>query len=245
MWVARGAAGGSWCRSWWCGPPGQAYPSSAARCPPTGVRWPFTPLCCSSPPSAGWPSSPSWAVSRRWSLRSCWLQRPTAPLPLARPSHHAGAGASLSAPVVTCDSLRQAYFRAWQQTLASVLSCRPIQISGRGWQCGVRSLCNIAHFRSLPCISLSGNWAAAMASAVQFRPAAMAAARPARALSSSSVVIRGSAILRSPLRLPSRPAARQVTTMGLFGLGVPELAVIAGVAAVIFGALDADVRLGA
>jgi len=30
-------------------------------------------------------------------------------------------------------------------------------------------------------------------------------------------------------------ARRQVTRMGLFGLGVPEIAVIAGVAAVLFG----------
>lgn len=43
-------------------------------------------------------------------------------------------------------------------------------------------------------------------------------------------------MLRAPLRVSSRPAARRVAVMGLFGLGVPELAVIAGVTALIFGA---------
>ncbi|KAK9787131.1 hypothetical protein WJX73_005756 [Symbiochloris irregularis] len=32
-----------------------------------------------------------------------------------------------------------------------------------------------------------------------------------------------------------RRPARQVTTMGLFGLGIPELAIIAGVATLLFG----------
>jgi hypothetical protein len=40
---------------------------------------------------------------------------------------------------------------------------------------------------------------------------------------------------RTPLRVASRPAPRQVTRMGLFGLGVPEIAVIAGVIALIYG----------
>ena len=76
-----------------------------------------------------------------------------------------------------------------------------------------------------------------MASCVQCKPMAVAAARPAprRALSSSSAFIGGSSIPRSPMRMAPRPSARQVTVNALFGLGVPELAVIAGVAALIFG----------
>ena len=45
----------------------------------------------------------------------------------------------------------------------------------------------------------------------------------------------GGSIRRAPLRAAPRPSARQVAVAGLFGLGVPELAVIAGVAALIFG----------
>lgn len=67
------------------------------------------------------------------------------------------------------------------------------------------------------------------------RPVAALQRRAVRASSSSSAFV-GSSMRRAPLRVSSRPAARQVTVMGLFGLGVPELAVIAGVAALIFGA---------
>ncbi|KAL4431760.1 hypothetical protein ABPG77_002976 [Micractinium sp. CCAP 211/92] len=66
------------------------------------------------------------------------------------------------------------------------------------------------------------------------RPVAALQRRAVRASSSSSAFM-GSSMRRAPLRVSSRPAARQVTVMGLFGLGVPELAVIAGVAALIFG----------
>ena len=64
-----------------------------------------------------------------------------------------------------------------------------------------------------------------------------------RAPSTSSAFV-GSSIPRAPLRASSRPAARQVTRMGLFGLGLPELAVIAGVAALIFGEYPAATRNG-
>ena len=67
------------------------------------------------------------------------------------------------------------------------------------------------------------------------RPVA-ALQRPAVRARSSSSAFMGSSMPRAPLRVSSRPAARQVTVMGLFGLGVPELAVIAGVVALIFGA---------
>ena len=43
---------------------------------------------------------------------------------------------------------------------------------------------------------------------------------------------------------PSRNSKRTVTTMGLFGLGVPELVVIAGGAALIFGPSKLPVRGG-
>jgi hypothetical protein len=77
-----------------------------------------------------------------------------------------------------------------------------------------------------------------MASCVQCRAVA-SAARPAagRAPPSSSAFIGGSSGLRAPLRASSRPPARRVAVQGLFGLGVPEIAVIAGVTALIFGAL--------
>ena len=55
--LAACPAGGSWSPSWWSGPPGQAYPSSAAPCPPTAEPWPSTRSACCTPPSAGWPSS--------------------------------------------------------------------------------------------------------------------------------------------------------------------------------------------
>ena len=65
------------------------------------------------------------------------------------------------------------------------------------------------------------------------RPAAPVAARGP---SSSSAFMAGRSIPRAPMRAASRPSPRQLTTKGLFGLGVPEVAVIAGVAALIFGA---------
>lgn len=78
--------------------------------------------------------------------------------------------------------------------------------------------------------------AATMASCVQqCRPVAVAQ-RPALRAPSRSSAFAGSSIPRTHLRASTRPAARRMTTMGLFGLGVPELAVIAGVAALIFGA---------
>lgn len=67
------------------------------------------------------------------------------------------------------------------------------------------------------------------------RPAA-AVQRPAVRSASSSSAFVGSSLRAAPLRAQTlRPARRQVCVAGLFGLGVPELAVIAGVAALIFG----------
>ncbi len=70
-----------------------------------------------------------------------------------------------------------------------------------------------------------------MQCSAQCRPVA-AVQRPA--LRSSSAFV-GSSLRVAPLRAQTRPAQRQVCVAGLFGLGVPELAVIAGVAALIFG----------
>ena len=76
--------------------------------------------------------------------------------------------------------------------------------------------------------------AAALSARCRPCPAAAAAQRP-RAPSSSSAFV-GSSLPRVHLRAQARRAPRQVTRMGLFGLGVPELAVIAGVVALIYGA---------
>lgn len=73
----------------------------------------------------------------------------------------------------------------------------------------------------------------ALCSAAQCRPLPQRASL--RVPSSSSGFLGAGSIPRAPLRAVSRPAARQVKVSGLFGLGVPELAVIAGVAALIFG----------
>ncbi|PSC71949.1 YIPF6-like protein [Micractinium conductrix] len=73
---------------------------------------------------------------------------------------------------------------------------------------------------------------AAMQAVCSARPAAPVAARGP---SSSSAFMAGRSIPRAPMRAASRPSPRQLTTKGLFGLGVPEVAVIAGVAALIFG----------
>ena len=54
-----------------------------------------------------------------------------------------------------------------------------------------------------------------------------------RAPSSSSAFV-GRTLPQQRLLAAPRPV-RQVTRMGLFGLGVPELAVIAGVVALIYG----------
>lgn len=64
------------------------------------------------------------------------------------------------------------------------------------------------------------------------RPLAAAAAQR-RAPAPSSSRFAGVSVPRAAPRVRSRP--RQVAVAGLFGLGVPELAVIAGVAALIFG----------
>lgn len=45
----------------------------------------------------------------------------------------------------------------------------------------------------------------------------------------------GAMVPRTHLRIAARQPSRNVTVMGLFGLGVPELAVIAGVVALIYG----------
>lgn len=68
----------------------------------------------------------------------------------------------------------------------------------------------------------------------QARPLAAARVAP-RAPSSSSAFAGGCRLHAARLSLQARSPRRQVTRMGLFGLGVPELAVIAGVAALIFG----------
>lgn len=73
-----------------------------------------------------------------------------------------------------------------------------------------------------------------MQCAAQCRPVA-AVQRPALRPASSSSAFVGNSLRVAPLRAQTRPAARQVCVAGLFGLGVPELAVIAGVAALIFG----------
>ncbi len=67
---------------------------------------------------------------------------------------------------------------------------------------------------------------------------AMPCATPARAAvraPSSSSTFMGFTMPQQRLRLAAPRPARQVTRMGLFGLGVPELAVIAGVVALIYG----------
>mmetsp|Transcript_18326 Transcript_18326/g.55169 ORF Transcript_18326/g.55169 Transcript_18326/m.55169 type:complete len:129 (-) Transcript_18326:565-951(-) len=46
---------------------------------------------------------------------------------------------------------------------------------------------------------------------------------------------RGASRLSAPMRPHSRQAPRQVSRQGLFGLGVPELALVAGAAALLFG----------
>ena len=56
----------------------------------------------------------------------------------------------------------------------------------------------------------------------------------ARAPSSSSAFM-GHTVPQQHLRLAAPRPTRQVTRMGLFGLGVPEIAVIAGVIALIYG----------
>lgn len=65
------------------------------------------------------------------------------------------------------------------------------------------------------------------------RPTAMQP-RAVRAPSSSSAFV-GKRLPRTHLRASSQCGSRRVVRMGLFGLGLPELAVIAGVAALIFG----------
>lgn len=55
-----------------------------------------------------------------------------------------------------------------------------------------------------------------------------------RAPSSSSAFM-GHTVPQQGLRLAAPRPTRQVTRMGLFGLGVPEIAVIAGVVALIYG----------
>lgn len=62
-----------------------------------------------------------------------------------------------------------------------------------------------------------------------------AAAAPRASLRTQQHAMVGLSLPRSPLRAALPQRARQVTVNGLFGLGVPELAVIAGVAAIIFG----------
>jgi sec-independent protein translocase protein TatA len=59
-----------------------------------------------------------------------------------------------------------------------------------------------------------------------------ARAAPARAMTQRSMNER--ATLRRPLAAPARRRARVVSN-GLFGLGLPEIVVIGGVAAVLFG----------
>jgi hypothetical protein len=59
--------------------------------------------------------------------------------------------------------------------------------------------------------------------------------RPTARLTYSKGSLAGTAMPTSHLRTTGRNATRRVTTMGLFGLGVPELAVIAGVVALIYG----------
>lgn len=69
----------------------------------------------------------------------------------------------------------------------------------------------------------------------------MPCATPVRAVArapSSTSAFMGHTMPQQRLRLAApRPTCRQVTRMGLFGLGVPELAVIAGVVALIYGTL--------
>lgn len=48
----------------------------------------------------------------------------------------------------------------------------------------------------------------------------------------------GRAMSSTHLRINTRQAPRQVTTMGIFGLGAPELAVIAGVVLLIYGEIS-------
>lgn len=85
------------------------------------------------------------------------------------------------------------------------------------------------HLPSLPL--LDSSQARNMQLQCSARPQRPAALR--RPCSSSAFV--GSSLPRTHLRASTRQPARQVVRMGLFGLGLPELAVIAGVAALIFG----------
>jgi sec-independent protein translocase protein TatA len=80
----------------------------------------------------------------------------------------------------------------------------------------------------------------ASASATAPRCAAPAAPRraapPAAAPSSRAALVGACLAARAPRRAGRpAPAARRVAVAGLFGLGVPEIAVIAGVVALIYG----------
>ena len=51
----------------------------------------------------------------------------------------------------------------------------------------------------------------------------------------------GHSMPQQGLRLAAPRPTREVTRMGLFGLGVPELAVIAGVVALIYGTFETSI----
>ena len=73
-----------------------------------------------------------------------------------------------------------------------------------------------------------------MVMALRNMPCAATSRVAARVPSSSSAFI-GHSMPQQGMRLAAPRPTRQVTRMGLFGLGVPELAVIAGVVALIYG----------